>query len=134
MGVSPLEVVCKKLAERLRKMFGIGELPKDYNPKVHGPYDPAIYYGPRDKAFGDVKISELPGWLARRSKTPVGMGRAMSRAYWRWSHNMCFPSTRAWHQAFSLLLGGLHYGTFSTLPNTGNIEITNISGKRIENL
>ena len=45
-----------------------------------------------------------------------------------------FYSTRAWHQAFSLLLGGLHYGTFSTLPNTGNIEITNISGKRIENL
>merc|ERR1711913_77900 len=83
--------VCKKLAERLRKMFGIGELPKDYNPKVHGPYDPAIYYGPRDKAFGDVKISELPGWLARRSKTPVGMGRAMSRAYWRWSHKYVLP-------------------------------------------
>merc|ERR1712020_5657 len=70
MGVSPLEVVCKK---------------------VHGPYDPAIYYGPKAKAFGDVKISELPGWLAGRSKTPVGMGRAMSRAYWRWSHKYVLP-------------------------------------------
>merc|ERR1712007_163161 len=89
--VSPLEVVCKKVAERLRKMFGIGELPKEYNPKVHGPYDPAIYYGPKAKAFGDVKISELPGWLAGRSKTPVGMGRAMSRAYWRWSHKYVLP-------------------------------------------
>ena len=28
-------------------MFGLGELPKEYNPKVHGPYDPAVYYGPR---------------------------------------------------------------------------------------
>ena len=27
-------------------MFGLGELPKEYNPKVHGPYDPATYYGP----------------------------------------------------------------------------------------
>ena len=45
-----------------------------------------------------------------------------------------FYSIRAWHQVFSLLLDGLHYGTFSTLPNTGNIEITNISGKSIENL
>jgi hypothetical protein len=26
-------------------MFGLGELPKAYNPKVHGPYDPAIFYG-----------------------------------------------------------------------------------------
>merc|ERR1712218_37095 len=90
--VSPLEVVCKKLAERLRKMFGIGELPKEYKPKVHGPYDPAIYYGPKDKAFGNVKISELPGWLGRRGMySPVGMGRAMSRAYWRWNFKYMLP-------------------------------------------
>ena len=38
-----------------------------------------------------MKISELPGWLAGRSKTPVGMGRAMSRAYWRWSHKYVLP-------------------------------------------
>ena len=26
--------------------FGFGEAPAGYNPKVHGPYDPAVYYGP----------------------------------------------------------------------------------------
>ena len=51
----------------------------------------SIFENLGDKAFGDVKISELPGWLARRSKTPVGMGRAMSRAYWRWSHKYVLP-------------------------------------------
>jgi len=25
--------------------FGLGELPKEYNRKIHGPYDPAVYYG-----------------------------------------------------------------------------------------
>ena len=40
---------CARNFTRLElKMFGLGELPKGYNPKVHGPYDPAIYYGPRE--------------------------------------------------------------------------------------
>ena len=26
-------------------MLGLGECPPGYNPKVHGPYDPAINYG-----------------------------------------------------------------------------------------
>ena len=26
-------------------LFGLGELPKEYNRKIHGPYDPAVYYG-----------------------------------------------------------------------------------------
>jgi hypothetical protein len=25
--------------------MGLGELPREYNRKVHGPYDPAIFYG-----------------------------------------------------------------------------------------
>lgn len=25
--------------------MGIGDYPAEYNPKVHGPYDPARYYG-----------------------------------------------------------------------------------------
>lgn len=32
-------------------MFGFGELPKEYNPKVHGPYDPSRYYGPRKECY-----------------------------------------------------------------------------------
>jgi Mitochondrial F1F0-ATP synthase, subunit f len=27
--------------------FGIGEYPPEFNPKVHGPYDPARFYGKR---------------------------------------------------------------------------------------
>ncbi len=26
--------------------LGLGEAPKHYNAKVHGPYNPAVYYGP----------------------------------------------------------------------------------------
>merc|ERR1712173_265915 len=103
--VSPLEVVCKKVAERLRKMFGIGELPKEYNPKVHGPYDPAVYYGPRDKAFGEVKLAELPGWLSRRSKSPIGWGRAVSRAYWRWTHKYVSPKYTGLAPVIQLTVG-----------------------------
>ena len=35
-------------SDQINKMplpFGIGELPKDYNVKVHGPYDPSVFYG-----------------------------------------------------------------------------------------
>ena len=34
------------LRKAVKMPFGIGELPKEYNLKVHGPYDPAVYYGP----------------------------------------------------------------------------------------
>merc|ERR1712241_1607734 len=71
--------------------LGVGQLPAEYNPKIHGPYDPAIYYGPKDKPFGQVKISELPGWLSRRGKTPLAMSRCFGRAYWRYLHKYCYP-------------------------------------------
>lgn len=28
--------------------MGFGDYPAEYNPKVHGPYDPARYYGKRE--------------------------------------------------------------------------------------
>merc|ERR1711978_188440 len=80
------------LRKAVKMPFGIGELPKEYNLKVHGPYDPAVYYGPKDTPLGQVKVKELPGWLARRGKSPVAMGRACSRAYWRWCHKYVFPT------------------------------------------
>eukprot|EP00095_Tigriopus_kingsejongensis_P005509 snap_masked-scaffold1966_size23764-processed-gene-0.3 protein:Tk05509 transcript:snap_masked-scaffold1966_size23764-processed-gene-0.3-mRNA-1 annotation:"leucine-rich repeat-containing protein 47" len=73
------------------KMLGFGELPKEYNLKIHGPYDPATYYGPKDTPLSQVKLGELPGWFARRSKNPVDWGRAVSRSYWRWSHKFVHP-------------------------------------------
>merc|ERR1712080_384527 len=75
----------------ITKMFGLGELPKEYNPKVHGPYDPAVYYGPKHTPLGQVKLGELPGWLAQRNKSISGIGRAMSRSYWRYSHAYVLP-------------------------------------------
>lgn len=36
---SPVSIVRPALT------MGLGEYPAEYNPKVHGPYDPARYYG-----------------------------------------------------------------------------------------
>lgn len=51
------------MAQRAPKNFlenlGFGCYPEWYNRAVHGPYDPARYYGPKDTPFGQVKLSEL---------------------------------------------------------------------------
>merc|ERR1711862_96015 len=105
------EVQKQKVLRKFVKMpFGIGELPKEYNIKVHGPYDPATYYGPKDTPLGQVKVKELPGWLARRGKSPIAIGRAMSRAHWRWAHKYwprqgwCCRSHPVWDGCLSLFL------------------------------
>ena len=87
----------------------LGELPKGYNKAVHGPYDPAIFYGKKDVPLGTVKLQDVPSWLSRRSLSPTAMGQALSRAYWRsvsqltfqflilkylfcrWNHKYCLP-------------------------------------------
>lgn len=71
--------------------MAFGEYPAEYNPKVHGPYDPARFYGKPDTPFGQVKLGELGGWLGRRSFSPVAWTQAVSRAYWRWNHKYIFP-------------------------------------------
>ena len=71
--------------------FGLGELPKEYNRKIHRPYDPATYYGKKDPSLAETKVGELPKWLSRRSFTPTAAGRCVSRAYWRWSHKFVQP-------------------------------------------
>ncbi|XP_064594462.1 putative ATP synthase subunit f, mitochondrial [Liolophura sinensis] len=65
--------------------MGIGEYPPEFNPKIHGPYNPARYYGKPDASLGEVKVGELGSWLARRNWTPAGMAGGISRAYWRWA-------------------------------------------------
>jgi len=71
--------------------MGLGELPADYSKAVHGPYDPAIFYGKKDTPFGQVKLGELGSWFARRDISPTAAGRAVSRAYWRWNHKYALP-------------------------------------------
>ncbi|XP_034247776.1 putative ATP synthase subunit f, mitochondrial [Thrips palmi] len=69
----------------------IGDYPAEYNQKVHGPYDPARYYGPRDTPLGEVKLGELQKWLGRRNFHPRAMVQCASRATWRWRHKYVFP-------------------------------------------
>ncbi|XP_014245104.1 putative ATP synthase subunit f, mitochondrial [Cimex lectularius] len=68
-----------------------GDYPAEYNPKVHGPYDPARYYGKPDTPFSQVKLGELASWVSRRNKSPSAMMGAFSRAYWRWQHKYIQP-------------------------------------------
>ncbi|KAK7075613.1 Mitochondrial F1F0-ATP synthase, subunit f [Halocaridina rubra] len=69
--------------------MGFGEYPAEYNPKVHGPFDPARFYGKPDIPFGEVKLGEVGSWLGRRSIG--GLPSALSRAFWRWQHKYMLP-------------------------------------------
>ena len=58
----------------------LGNLPPGYNKAVHGPYDPAVFYGKQDIPLSQVKVYQLPAWLARRQfYNPIAYGRALSR-------------------------------------------------------
>ncbi|UJR22345.1 hypothetical protein I4U23_025407 [Adineta vaga] len=59
------------------------EYPRDFNPRVHGPYCPWRYYGKRDLHFGDVKLADIPAWVARRDKTPMGVYQGGIRTFWK---------------------------------------------------
>ncbi|XP_056647772.1 putative ATP synthase subunit f, mitochondrial [Diorhabda carinulata] len=71
--------------------MAFGDYPAEYNPKIHGPYDPARFYGKPDTPFGQVKVGEIGAWLARRNKSPSALAGAISRAYWRWQHKYVQP-------------------------------------------
>ncbi|XP_067940733.1 putative ATP synthase subunit f, mitochondrial [Watersipora subatra] len=64
----------------------IGRPPPEYNPYVHGPYDPGKFYGNKGKPWQEVKLAELPSWLTKRSANPIDWTRSFYRAYWRYSH------------------------------------------------
>nr|SVE92787.1 EOG090X0JXG [Megafenestra aurita] len=68
-----------------------GEYPAEYNPKVHGPYDPARFYGKADTALANVKIGELSEWLGRRNLSVGGIAGGISRGFWRWQHKYMQP-------------------------------------------
>ncbi|EAT33752.1 AAEL003031-PA [Aedes aegypti] len=57
--------------------------PAEYNSKIHGPYDPARYYGKPDTPLDQVKLNEFGAWFGRRDKNPAA-AEAVSRAFWRW--------------------------------------------------
>merc|ERR1711936_938800 len=84
-GISIIDklTVDKFLVEKL----GFGGIPAYYNPRIHGPYRPDVYYGPKDTPLAKVKLGELPAWLSRRSADPRMMMACIGRANARWQLN-----------------------------------------------
>ncbi|THK32918.1 putative ATP synthase subunit f, mitochondrial [Diachasma alloeum] len=68
-----------------------GKYPKNFDPSIHGRFDPAKYYGKADVPFGEVKLGELGSWFARREKGPIRLAQMIGRAYWRWQHKYVLP-------------------------------------------
>ncbi|CAH0398040.1 unnamed protein product [Chilo suppressalis] len=99
--------------------MGFGDYPKEYNPAVHGPYDPARYYGKPDTPFGQLKISEIGSWFARRNKSPSAVAGACSRAWWRWQHKYMQPKKVGMAPLFQLLVGSM---TFFYVINYGKMK------------
>ncbi|KAK2585634.1 hypothetical protein KPH14_010258 [Odynerus spinipes] len=83
----------------------IGEYPPEYNKAIHGPYDPARYYGKPDTPFTQVKLGELFAWFGRRNKSPQAATQAVSRAFWRWQHKYVFPVRAGIASYFQLTMG-----------------------------
>ncbi|RNA25065.1 ATP synthase subunit mitochondrial [Brachionus plicatilis] len=59
------------------------EYPKEYNPRVHGPYNPAQYYGKPDP-LSEVKVGEFGQWLGRRNFSLSAIRSALGRAMWKY--------------------------------------------------
>ncbi|KAK8405157.1 hypothetical protein O3P69_001614 [Scylla paramamosain] len=83
--------------------MGFGEYPPEYNAKIHGPYDPARYYGKADIPFGQVKLGELGSWVGRRNMS--GIPGAVSRAFWRWNHKYMLPKKTGFAPFAQLMVG-----------------------------
>ncbi|XP_045476554.1 putative ATP synthase subunit f, mitochondrial [Harmonia axyridis] len=82
-----------------------GDYPLEYDPKKHGPYDPARYYGKQDIPLAQVKLGELGSWFGRRNKSPQAMASAIGRAYWRWQHKYVQPKRSGIAPFFQVAVG-----------------------------
>ncbi|EDV57035.1 putative ATP synthase subunit f, mitochondrial [Drosophila erecta] len=89
--------------------MAFGDYPAEYNPKVHGPYDPARFYGKADVPFGQVKLGEIGAWLGRRNKSPNAVAGAVSRAWWRWQHKYVFPKRAGIAPFFQLTVASMTF-------------------------
>ncbi|XP_014213453.1 putative ATP synthase subunit f, mitochondrial [Copidosoma floridanum] len=87
--------------------MGFGDYPAEYNRAVHGPYDPARFYGPKDTAFSELKLNEITAWLGRRNKSPQSFAALCSRAWWRWQHKYVQPKRCGIAPFFQLTFAGM---------------------------
>merc|ERR1712170_12257 len=103
--------------------FGFGNTPAEYNVKVHGPYNPALWYGKPHTRFRDVKIGELPAWFMRRSFHPLAIGRSMGRGYWRWLNTWVHPRKAGPAWLYHIVVGMATVYGISYLDFTRNHHI-----------
>ncbi|XP_077299718.1 ATP synthase, subunit F [Arctopsyche grandis] len=99
--------------------MGFGDYPKEYNPAVHGPYDPARFYGKVDTPFAQLKLNEVGSWFSRRNKSPQAFSGACSRAFWRWQHKYMLPKRNTMAPFYQLVVAGM--GFFYVI-NYGRIQ------------
>jgi len=85
--------------------FGIGHYPAEFNPKIHGPYNPARKYGKPDTAISQVKLGELPGWIGRRSMDPLSMVRAVGRSWQGWRQRWFLVKSPGFAPVGQLMMG-----------------------------
>lgn len=45
--------------------MGFGDYPLEYNPKVHGPYDPARFYGKGKLKLLYIHIKSIIVWISQ---------------------------------------------------------------------
>merc|ERR1712029_503483 len=84
-----LAYLCSGGPSKMTSMFTkYGKYPREYNPKVHGPYWPGRYYGKPDTKFADVKLGDLFSWIARRDKGVAPTWQMVHRGYWNWVRKM----------------------------------------------
>jgi hypothetical protein len=100
--------------EKTIEKSGLGQLPQGYSRKIHGPYNPAVYYGKAHTHFADVKVIQLPGWLLQRSYNPINMWRVLSRGYHKWLQHSYLPKTATLQWPIQFAVGSM---TFSYLLN-----------------
>ncbi|XP_069692197.1 putative ATP synthase subunit f, mitochondrial [Periplaneta americana] len=98
--------------------MAFGDYPAEYNPKVHGPYDPARYYGTPDTPFGQLKLSEVGAWIGRRNKNPKAMVGALSRAWWRWQHKYVHPKRAGVAPFFQVVAASMAFFYFINYGKT----------------
>uniref|UniRef100_A0A914DI24 Uncharacterized protein n=1 Tax=Acrobeloides nanus TaxID=290746 RepID=A0A914DI24_9BILA len=78
----PLTTYLLKLEKSVAKINQLGNVNKVYyNPKIHGPYCEWRWYGEPDKKFMEVKLTDVPAWLARRNYHPLSMLAEVKRNY-----------------------------------------------------
>ncbi|EAT36845.1 AAEL011110-PA [Aedes aegypti] len=80
-----------------------GDYPAEYNPKIHGPYDPVRYYGKPDTPG---EVIELGAWFGHHDKNPAAAG-AVSRAFWRWQQKYWKPKRLGIAPFFQIIVGGM---------------------------